>query len=171
VRRKQIKVVTNIPLSPSLPQDRLIWNGTINGIFSVRSAYHLGKDIQQRSRGECLNTDKGMDVWKALWSLKVHNSVKLFMWKACNNLLPSKLNLFRRGVVVDNLCPYYWREEESVIHALWSCPAAQDVWGCGPLIFQKSCSLGTSFLSNFASFLMLCSKDELDLLAVLARRI
>jgi hypothetical protein len=142
-----------------------------NHQWDFLGAHHLRKDIQQRSRGECSNTDKGMDVWKALWSLKVHNFVKLFMWKACNNLLPSKLNLFRRGVVVDNLCPYYWREEESVIHALWSFPAVQDVWGCGPLIFQKSCSLGTNFLSTFAFFLMLCSKDELDLLAVLARRI
>jgi len=52
---------------------------------------------------------------------------------------------------------------------IWSCPAAQDVWGSSPLIFQKSCSWGTSFLSTFASFLMCCNNDDLDLLAVLAR--
>jgi len=52
---------------------------------------------------------------------------------------------------------------------IWSCPAAQDVWGSSPLIFQKSCSWGTGFLSTFASFLMCCSNDDLDLLAVLAR--
>jgi len=46
--------------------------------------------------------------------------------------------LCRHKVVEDNLCPCCTREAESVLHALWSCLAAQDVWGGGTIVFQKS---------------------------------
>jgi hypothetical protein len=38
-------VIANIPLSPLLPKDRLIWHGTSNGVFTVCSAYHSGKEV------------------------------------------------------------------------------------------------------------------------------
>jgi hypothetical protein len=33
--------IKNIPLCPLLPSDKIIWNGTSNGMFSVKSAYHM----------------------------------------------------------------------------------------------------------------------------------
>lgn len=42
---EEANVITSIPIFPSFPLDRLVWWGTSNGIFSVRSAYHLGKEI------------------------------------------------------------------------------------------------------------------------------
>jgi len=38
---EEAQVIANSPLSPLLPEDRLIWHGTASGIFSVRSAYHV----------------------------------------------------------------------------------------------------------------------------------
>jgi hypothetical protein len=46
-------MIKNIPLCPSLPPDKIIWDGTSNGVFSVRSAYHLGWDLLQSKKGEC----------------------------------------------------------------------------------------------------------------------
>jgi hypothetical protein len=65
---EEAKVISNIPLSHTLPKDHLIWQGTTNGLFSVWSAYHLGKEVQQMNRGECSNTNKGLEVWKDIWS-------------------------------------------------------------------------------------------------------
>jgi hypothetical protein len=39
---EEAKVISSIPLNSSIPPDRLIWLGTFNGVFSVKSAYHLG---------------------------------------------------------------------------------------------------------------------------------
>lgn len=38
-------IIKSIPLCLSSPPDKIIWNGTSNGVFSVRSAYHLGLDL------------------------------------------------------------------------------------------------------------------------------
>jgi hypothetical protein len=70
---------------------------------------------------------KGKIVWKTIWALNVPNAVKMFMWKACNDLLPKKMNLLHRGVIHNALCPICKREVDTVKHILWSYPAAQDV--------------------------------------------
>jgi hypothetical protein len=49
--REESEVILAIPLSPIFPPDRLAWRGTRNGVFSVRSDYHLAMEIQQRSQG------------------------------------------------------------------------------------------------------------------------
>jgi hypothetical protein len=56
---EEAKVIINIRLSPCLPNDRLIWMGAKHGGFSVRSASHLGKELQEREGGQCSNVEKG----------------------------------------------------------------------------------------------------------------
>jgi hypothetical protein len=115
---EEAQVVLNIPISPSLPPNKLIWQGTKNCVFSVKSTYHLGKEIQQRMVGDCSHVDKEKDVWQLIWSLKIPNSVKHLLWRACKNILPTKTNLFNRNVVDSKLCPCCLVEEEDVLHAM-----------------------------------------------------
>lgn len=126
---EEATTVLNIPLSPIFPNDRLVWQGTKTGLFSVRSAYHLCMDLQKKkkSQGECPNPVKRNDLWQDIWSLKVPNSVKIFVWRASRNILPTKSNLFSKRVVDSKSCPCCLIEDEDIIHALWSCPAAQDI--------------------------------------------
>lgn len=168
---EEARIIYNIPLSPLLPRDRLIWRGTLDGIFIVRSAYHLRKELQDAEGGQRSHVEKGPNVWKALWFLKVPNPMKFFIWRACNDLLPTRVKLYRKKVTEIKLCPCCNIEEEDTLHALWSCPAAKDVWGCSHSCFQKLYCEGTNF-SMLVEFCMgkLC-KDELDLMAVISRRI
>jgi hypothetical protein len=39
---EDVAAILSMPLSPLLPLDRLLWRCTKNGVFTVRSAYHLG---------------------------------------------------------------------------------------------------------------------------------
>jgi hypothetical protein len=85
------------------------------------------------------------------------------MWRACQNVLPTKQNLLRKGVGNDDLCPCCMLEVESVIHVLWCCPGAQDVWGCGPALFKKC----PSFFLDFAELISyLLSKLNADLMSL-----
>jgi hypothetical protein len=93
----------------------------------VRSAYHLGKEEHERRVAQSSQASTGHELWKALWAMEVPNAVKMFAWRACQNILPTHLNLRKRRVIEEANCPCCGVEEESLIHALWSCPAAQDV--------------------------------------------
>jgi hypothetical protein len=61
--------------------------------------------------------------------------------------------------------------EESTIHALWSCPSAQDVWGCGPILFQN-CPTNIADLVDLLVMLLNRLDEGLScLIAILAHRI
>jgi hypothetical protein len=78
----EAKVVQGIPLSPMLVPDKLspIWRCTSNGIFSVRSAYHLEMECNARNGGEASGKSNTKHIWKICWQLQISNVVKLFLW-------------------------------------------------------------------------------------------
>jgi hypothetical protein len=115
-------------------------------VFSVKSAYYLAKELEGRRAPEGSMQVKECATWKQLWSFQVPNATKNFFWRACHNLLPTKDNLLRRKMVDDPYCPICERELETVLHALWGCHAASDVWGCSKMVFQKCGFDGTDFL-------------------------
>jgi hypothetical protein len=127
--------------------------------------------MQLMQRGGCSRVRDGELVWKMIWNLKVPNAVKMFMWRACNNLLPTKMNLMRRGVVQEAKCPICGREDETAKHILWSCPSAQDVWSCGPTKLQKGIGEGITFVHVVEEMIGRCDLAELEILAVVARKI
>lgn len=65
---------------------------------------------------------------EGLWQLEVPPKVKLFIWKALHNTLPSISNLVSRGMEIENQCPRCYEEKETVEHALFDCSCARDLW-------------------------------------------
>ncbi|XP_050240907.1 uncharacterized protein LOC126689771 [Quercus robur] len=82
--------------------------------------------------GECSKLEEGSQVWAKVWKMKVSNKIRVFAWRACQNILPTRENLFRRKVAPDAYCERCNQVPESVLHVLWECGAAQDVWAGGP---------------------------------------
>jgi hypothetical protein len=85
-------------------------------------------------------------IWRGIWNLQISNAGKNFVWRACNNLLPTRDNLLQRKVVNDLRCPICNLESETTYHILWGCPFARDVWGASSRVFQKSTFSGPGFL-------------------------
>jgi hypothetical protein len=102
---EEAELIRSIPLSPLPVEDRLIWRGTKNGLFSVRSAYYMEMENIANLQGSMSKPDEGRN-WKEIWKLKVPNVVKHFLWKALNNLLPTKTNLARKGLLKTPSAPY-----------------------------------------------------------------
>jgi hypothetical protein len=90
------------------------------------------------------------------------------MWRACNGLLPTKSNLFRRKIVDSNLCPCYSSDSETGFHVLWKCLAAQDVWGGSLVQFQKCSFMGDNFMQLMEYCIERFSSEDLDLMAVIS---
>jgi hypothetical protein len=134
---EEVSMIQKIPISCTNQEDIIIWRGTKNGIFSVRSAYHMQMEMVSRNEGACSESEKQNRIWKRIWSLSVPNSEKNFLWRACNNILPTKENLCRRKIIMDSLCMFCGMEVESGFHILWQCPSAMDVWSGGCPKFRK----------------------------------
>jgi hypothetical protein len=92
---EEAKVIKSIPISPITTKDKFIWLCTKNGIFSVRSAYHLKMENVSNLCSEG-STPANSFAWRDCWNLKVSNVVKMFLWRALNNLLPTKVNLKKK---------------------------------------------------------------------------
>ena len=68
------------------------------------------------------------------------------MWRACHEAIPIKVNLKRRHISENGRCECCSMEEETTLHALWSCSKISSAWsssewtGCqniSPLDFKE----------------------------------
>jgi hypothetical protein len=79
-----------------------------------------------------------------IWKLRIPNAIKMFVWKACCNILPTRVNLKRRKIIENDICT---RNVETARHVLWDCVSAQDVWSDSKQVLQKSCCDGDNFMA------------------------
>lgn len=86
--------------------------------------------------GICSTETKEHLYWKAIWDMNILGSVKQFVWRTCNNLLPTKDNLANKKVIEDIFCPLCG-SIKTIIHALWECPTSCNVWGEGDNPLRK----------------------------------
>jgi hypothetical protein len=125
-----------------------------------------------RGKGACSKGSTIEKVWRTIWKIKGPRVVHLFLWKACQNLLPTKANLYRRHINSNPLCPICGMEEETLGHILWSCPLAKDVWAYDSKKLQKMiCEEEEEFFLIFKRIMEELIEGEAQLLAVVARQI
>ena len=67
--------------------DVLAWNYTKNGIFTVRSAYHLEMKLKETRVGspENSSSEARHAGWNDLWSTEVPGKAKVHVWRALKN--------------------------------------------------------------------------------------
>jgi hypothetical protein len=169
--REEADIICNLGICPGRQKDKLIWVGTKNGDFSVRSAYHLPKRHGEMEEGSGSTGESGKSLWNSLWRVKVPKVVQHFLWKACNNILPTKEKLHKRGITDDPLCPLCKSETETVGHIIWSCESSKDVWAECCRSIQKCSSDEDGFLEIFVKLASKLSEEELQLAAGVARQI
>jgi hypothetical protein len=166
---EEAAVVCSIPICPGRQQDKKVWISTRNGLFSVNSAYHLAIDIVEAKRGSCSDSTLQTKQWKDIWKIKGPMVVKTFLWKAYNEILPTRVNLHKRGIVYDPLCPVCRVEDETVGHILWRCSAAVGVWSICSNVINKCPSIDGSFGQVIRVLGERLDGDGLQLAAVVAQ--
>jgi hypothetical protein len=165
----EIKAILSIPLRLNC-RDAVIWRGTTNGQFNVKSAYHAAMEKESQLQAGSSSTDE-KKMWVSLWGLQIPNAEKNFLWRACHEILPTKASLCRRKVTKDALCPICGLEEETCFHILWDCPLARDVWSGSLKKFQKSALDGLTFGQIVEEIFKRCNGGEIRLFAGIARRV
>jgi hypothetical protein len=141
--------IYNIAISPRSQVDRLIWAGTKNRAFSVKSAYYMEIERRMRFKGGCSTNPDLHPLWKVIWKLQVPQAIQLFIWHGCNDILPTREKLYQRKVVPDPFFQQCGIEVETSGHVLWQCRTASAVWACGPRVVQKCAVSAGDFLDIF----------------------
>ena len=148
--------------------DKMYWLHHKTGAYTVRLGYHVARMLSREKTGvgECSRPSRGSHLWAKLWKLHVPNKIKIFGWRVCQNILPTKDALFRRKITEDGGCEVCKGETESVLHMLWECRVAQDVWaGClGKL--QKSVLRHWDVMQLFEDMMDRLPTDDIELFLV-----
>ncbi|XP_042982649.1 uncharacterized protein LOC122311907 [Carya illinoinensis] len=98
---EEAKLICRIPLSITNASNKLVWRGSKDGLFSVKSAFHLLNEVDGRELGQ---TSRSMQ----------EESYHL-LWRAILESLPTKRNLFKRKIIDSPLCPVCLSKEEPVV--------------------------------------------------------
>ncbi|KAK7244115.1 hypothetical protein RIF29_38933 [Crotalaria pallida] len=106
------------PPRDEMGNDNLIWEGTNNGVFSVKHAYSLINS--EPPRAEVIPRD---DVWKT----KCPEIWKFFLWKAGHNQILTNSRKAKWGLGSAD-CIWCNGVEETALHARRDCPKAQHLW-------------------------------------------
>ncbi|KAL0003811.1 hypothetical protein SO802_011372 [Lithocarpus litseifolius] len=121
--------ILSIPLSYTLPDDKLIWMGNRRGEFTVRSAYYVALPIVESiQEGESSCGDPRTQLWKKVWHFNLPSKIRIFAWRACMNALPTMLNLKIRGVCTEAICPTCDQCIENTSHAFLECDTPRSIW-------------------------------------------
>ena len=110
-------------------EDTLAWNYTKNGVFSVRSAYHLRMTMNKVRSGQpesssSISRHKG---YLGLWDTSAPNKAKIHMSRVIRNGLAVGVELHRRRIKPGVFCVVCGREE-TILHRFWSCQHSVQFW-------------------------------------------
>lgn len=59
-------------------------------------AYYLEKERQNLLCGDGSSQSSENEIWRIIWQLKISNAAKMFLWRACHNLVATKNNLLKK---------------------------------------------------------------------------
>ncbi|GKC56963.1 reverse transcriptase, partial [Tanacetum coccineum] len=76
--------------------DVLYWHNNLGGRFSCKSAYLLALEADEYMDRITIFDDL-IEFWRVVWKARDPSKVKLFMWRAWNNYVPTIDNLQSRG--------------------------------------------------------------------------
>lgn len=68
---------------------------------------------------------------KKVWCKGIPSKVSSFFWKALRDRAPSRNNLVKKGIIVDNrdkFCILCYNDAKDIDHLLCSCSLFYDVW-------------------------------------------
>lgn len=95
--------MNRIPVGSGKENDKLIWNYTSKGDYTVKNGYFLAQQIEESSsNGLTSGLSSGLEI---LWNLRLPNKIKIQFWRSLVNALPIKNNMLSRGFIVDLYCP------------------------------------------------------------------
>ncbi|KAK8497165.1 hypothetical protein V6N12_066015 [Hibiscus sabdariffa] len=127
------------------PKNCLRWGKSSTGCYSVKEFCQL-----------TLNVGTPDVVWENVWERLAPSNVECFVWRLLHGLLPSKLELSKRGIsqISDLRCAFCLQEVESTDHVFFGCSFAWSIWCKWYKIWDVQCARpveGKNFFNSWSS--------------------
>ncbi|KAL0013557.1 hypothetical protein SO802_000626 [Lithocarpus litseifolius] len=93
---EEAELIKQIPLSRVASEDILYWPYSSYSVYSSKSGYKFLKmedELMDRAHDSAVDDDS--QVWKRIWSMNAPQKVKMLLWRACREAIPTKCSLFR----------------------------------------------------------------------------
>ncbi|KAK3193905.1 hypothetical protein Dsin_025215 [Dipteronia sinensis] len=114
-----VNAISQIPISNGDRKDTIMWNYDEKGVYTVKSGYWIGHNLMSTPCPSIVQPS--VSWWTFLWKLWIPLKVKIFMWKAYHDWIPTKINIARGGVQTSGICDASRTCDETTLHALWEC--------------------------------------------------
>ncbi|KAL0459962.1 UNVERIFIED_CONTAM: putative mitochondrial protein [Sesamum latifolium] len=123
-------LILQIPLGIFAAPNLLVWHYSNNGIFLVRSAYHLALSLDALPGSSGCRWDR--KLWRTLWQTNIPNKAKVFLWRTIRDILPTATNLTKRMPQEVGSCPFC-DTVETPMPSFLRCTFARQVWALSGL--------------------------------------
>jgi hypothetical protein len=125
--------ILGVPISRLGGEDFVSWPFDKHGVYSVKSGYNLAKTsaffADREAGGKGSSSDLGAEtvLWKAVWTIKAPEKMKVVLWRIIHDCLPTGQQLVHRHIPADDCC-LFCGQLERVEHLFLLCPYARAVW-------------------------------------------
>ncbi|XP_068340019.1 uncharacterized protein [Pyrus communis] len=133
-----MQAIEETPLGDLSRNDRLIWDLSKNGCYSVKSGYRWLQSRSMAVRDKRRPSVRGVPkaLWKGIWKLEVPPKLRHFLWLTVHNCLPTRDALFRRRASQVSTCPICCCHDETIEHIFLSCSWVVPIWFGGALGYK-----------------------------------
>ena len=112
----EAELIKAIPPSRVEAEDSLFWPLSADGHYNCKMGYKFLKEEEEVNIQEPPDDDK--QLWKGIWTMEISNKMKILVWRACKNFLPTKGNLVRRTIITYPNCDRCIALTEAPLHIM-----------------------------------------------------
>jgi len=104
-------------------EDVFIWSHNKNGVYTTKTGYSW---LLQNS--DSLPNTTPTISWSWIWKLKAPEKLKLLVWLASHNAVPTLSLLHHRNIAHSAVCARCGEQEETILHCLRDCRFSSGIW-------------------------------------------
>ncbi|XP_058752756.1 uncharacterized protein LOC131625935 [Vicia villosa] len=137
--------ILGIPLSRRNVVDKQVWHHEKSGAYFVKTAYHVCiRDKEAKEPGP--SNPPSQELWKKVWNAPIHTRIKHFLWRLACNILPTKTNLQKKGIALEETCGLCHQGNESTNHLFTQRDFARRVFFASVLGYHSNGTNDTNAL-------------------------
>ncbi|KAL5556887.1 hypothetical protein UlMin_039123 [Ulmus minor] len=117
----RVLAILSLPTPNRPTADSLTWHYNKRGHYTVRSGYWVAKGGMETISSS--SSSNHIPWWKQFWRLQIPAKIRIFVWKAYNDWIPTAVNLANHGVPTHKRCSICSEANDTTTHGLWECTA------------------------------------------------